>query len=156
MQNEPFLVTDGNVGQITAEDKADDGFLKLKTHPQDPEQKFINFSLAVRTSPDDVKPPRISWYECSVWNKYAEAMRKYILQGRLIEVRGKPEIRKWEVQQGENAGQLRTTVTLLVTKISLGALAGSSAKPSDDVITDGVVPPAASNAANDQEVPPQS
>ncbi len=79
------------------------------------ENKVASFSIAVT---EKVKGEEVtSWYDCSVWNKQADVIEKYVQKGDALLVQGRPRI---ETYTGKD-GTIKTKVSVRVNEFTLPA-----------------------------------
>lgn len=76
---------------------------------KDPELKmtssntpFVNFSLAVnRSFTNQAGEREADFINCTIWNRAAENLAKYMRQGSLVGVEGRIQTRNYENEQGQ-------------------------------------------------------
>lgn len=118
----------------------------------DAEVAVLNFNVAVNnrkaTSKRDENGKRIyetqtDYVQCALWREHANAMKPYLVKGRLVAIEGVPELDTWQNREKKIIPVIRLnspTVELLEGNKS----ASDEPKPSNDA-----VPP----ADNDDELP---
>lgn len=58
-----------------------------------------------------------TFYRCSVWRDMAENVAESLTRGQRVMVSGEQELREYEVQSGENAGQRRQSLEVQVDEV---------------------------------------